>query len=148
MEKRVWTKPLAAVEQFVANEYIAKCDDLVNKYYQFVCDGGDGVRGGVWEETNGVAGLQSSSSGSLWGGSYVAADKRWSSSSSSYHACGASHYAPVDSTDFIYNCYYKAYGQDDSTAISVILWRGENNDNVHVTTNMNVDTEIVQGNKS
>lgn len=147
MEKKIWTRPLAEVEQFMANDYIAKCDDLVNKYYQFVCDGGDGVKGGVWQETNGVAGLQSSRTGNFWDG-YVSADDRLSSGTSSYHACGATHYAPVNSTDFIYNCYYKAGGASDSSAINVIVWRGENNDNVHCTTNMKVDTQIVQGNRS
>ena len=30
MEKMTWTRPVAAVEQFMPNEYISKCEDKKN----------------------------------------------------------------------------------------------------------------------
>lgn len=140
MEKMTWTRPVAAVEQFMPNEYIAKCEDTINKYFAFTCDGGGGYYGGVWQESNGTDGLQTGMGG----------DTRLSRSSGSYHACGETHYAPADSTDFIYNCYYKreSNGWYEYDPIEVIVWRGENNDNVHCTEAMREDIQIVTGNKS
>ena len=46
MEKRVWTKPLAQVEQFLANEYVAACGDS-GITYKFKCTAGGGAVGRV-----------------------------------------------------------------------------------------------------
>lgn len=51
MEKRIWAKPMAVVEQFMANEYVAAC-------YKIKCNVPSGNQ--LWNETNGVDGLQTS----------------------------------------------------------------------------------------
>lgn len=44
MSKNVWVQPQTAVQQFVANEYVAACGDI-NKVYKFVCDASWGIEG-------------------------------------------------------------------------------------------------------
>ena len=39
MEKMTWTRPVAAVEQFMSNEYISACGDG-GVVYNFVCNAG------------------------------------------------------------------------------------------------------------
>ena len=52
MEKKIWTRPMAEVETFAANEYVAAC-------YKINCN--VGAFKSQWSETNGVAGLQTTS---------------------------------------------------------------------------------------
>lgn len=35
--KKIWTKPMATVEEFAANEYVAACGDE-HRVYKFTCD--------------------------------------------------------------------------------------------------------------
>lgn len=133
MEKMTWTRPVAAVEQFMPNEYIAACGDKTPPVYKFVCNAGGGAHGGAWQESNGVEGLQSS--GSFLGG--YRADNQISWTTSSFHACDATHEVPVENVNqFLSNCYYKRAGDPDSAAIPVLIWRGENNDDVHCCTGL------------
>ena len=141
MEKMTWTRPMAEVEQFMPNEYIAACGDKTDPVYKFVCNAGGGANGGGWQETNGEPGLQSEgkwvSTGIFDGYWEYKADKRISSSSSSFHACDATHEVPVENVNqFLSNCYYKKAGSPDSAAIPVLIWRGLNNDNVHCCTGL------------
>lgn len=131
-----YKKPVLNVEQFTANEFIAACGDE-NKVYKFTCDAGNGVYGGVYQETNGQPGLQIGGRNG---------DKRISRGESTYHACRETHEASTTS-DFIQNCYYipgsaKKWfgGWDTSQAINVIVWRGQYGDNVHCTTNLDIKT--------
>ena len=62
MERRVWTRPLTEVQKFEANEYVAACGES-GVVYKFKCDAGDGVYGSVYEETNGIPGLQTGRGG-------------------------------------------------------------------------------------
>lgn len=131
MEKRVWTKPLAEVEQFMANEYIAKCDDTTNKYYKFVCDAGrSGWDHYVYFEDNGVEGLQKD-------GDYYRGY--------GYHPCGKVHYAKEENTDFITG--YISTSRN-GTYSEVVIWKGEDNNNVHCTTALKDQIEVVPGNRS
>ena len=57
MEGRVWKRPLTEVQKFEANEYVAACGES-GVVYKFKCDAGGGVYGSVYEETNGIPGLQ------------------------------------------------------------------------------------------
>ena len=57
MGRKVWRRPLTRVQQFEANEYVAACGDS-GVVYKFKCDAGGGVYGSVYEETNGIPGLQ------------------------------------------------------------------------------------------
>ena len=40
--KKIWTKPMATVEEFAANEYVAACGDM-NTVYKFTCDAPEGT---------------------------------------------------------------------------------------------------------
>lgn len=137
---RKYKKPVLNVEQFTANEFIAACGDQ-NKVYKFTCDAGGGESGGVYQETNGIPGLQIGKNG----------DRRISRGQTSFHACGETHEASTDSS-FIKNCYYipeSAYkpgffgigsSWDTSKAIGVIVWRGKDGNNTHCTTNLDMNT--------
>lgn len=134
MGRKVWRRPLTRVQQFEANEYVAACGDS-GVVYNFVCDAGNGVWGSVYQETNGQPGLQAGGRNS---------DARISTYSdflgvpvSGYHACGTTHKAESDSG--FYDGYYCARG-NTKNPVSVIIWKGEHNDNVHCTTNLDQDS--------
>ena len=131
-----YKKPVLNVEHFTANEFIAACHDK-NTVYKFTCDAGNGVYGGVYQETNGQPGLQIGRRNG---------DRRISSRETSFHACGKTHEASTTS-DFIQNCYYipgsakdRRGNWDTSQAINVIVWRGQYGNNVHCTTNLDMNT--------
>ena len=131
MNRNVWKQPLAVVQKFVPNEYVATCGDSGTTYL-FKCDAGDGVSGNVYVESNGVEGLQTRGGWvGGWGGHWQEADR----SLGGYHACGTTHEANSDN-EFL-NGYYVPYWSDDVT--KVIIWRGPYNNNVHCTTNLNKD---------
>ena len=147
MEKRVWTKPLAEVEQFVANEYIAKCDDLVNKYFSFVCDAGGGVSGDVWAGGT-LTGPDSRGRYTISGGENLTDGNPWGS----YSACDATHYVPeadVAST-FINGYYNKGVTNNSKTSSSfmpVVIWT-DGGTNVHCTESLMDDIKLTPGNRS
>ena len=84
MEKMTWTRPMATVEQFMPNEYIAACGDS-GTHYKFVCNATSLIISGgyVWLETNGVDGLQQESTGGVPADTYR----------STYSACSKTHVA-------------------------------------------------------
>lgn len=134
--KKQYVSPMMVGEKFEANEYVAACGDS-GVVYKFKCDAGGGVSGSVYLETNGVDGLQTETKWvqtgeNRWEGYYVQADNRLGG----YHACGAEHEA--ESTDSFLNGYYVPYYT--STVVPVIVWRGSNNDNVHCTTNLDMNS--------
>ena len=129
--KRTYTKPMAYVEEFTPNEYVAGCGDS-GVVYKFKCDAGGGESGDVYVESNGVDGLQTRSSGNWWSEDYVPADR----SLGGYHACGTTHEAESDD-DFL-NGYYVPYWSGGVR--QVVIWRGPYNNNVHCTTNLNKDS--------
>lgn len=119
---RSYRKPMMNVEKFVANEYVAACGD-VNKVYKFTCDAGGGESGSVYLETNGKEGFQQGFMG-IGGDRYL----------SRYHACGTTHEAST--TDEFLKGYYIVNG----TVTPVIVWRGEEGDNTHCTTNLDMNS--------
>lgn len=148
MEKMIWTRPVAEVEQFMPNEYIAKCDDLVNTYYNFKCDAGGGKKGDVWR--GGVV-----SGNTISGGELLTPDTNYIfyKAPGYYHACSNEiHHVPEADFDKTFSLgYYNASGYSDSTTgefIPVYIWTGENNDNVHCMLQIGTEIETVKGNKS
>lgn len=134
--KKAYVKPSMESEAFVPNTYVAACGDSGTTYL-FKCDAGGGESGNVYVESNGVAGLQTDGEwipGTGWGdwGHWQSADR----SLGGYHACGTKHEA--DSDDEFLNGYYVPYGSNRVT--NVIIWRGPYNNNVHCTTNLNMDS--------
>lgn len=117
MEKRVWTKPLAQVEQFLANEYVAACGDS-GITYKFKCTAGDGEPGRVTGEDGNVT---------------------------HYAACNIEHIAE-STDDFIngtyeectyYNSWFGGCSGEHKSPVKVVIWRGEDGDNTHCTTLLN-----------
>lgn len=135
MEGRVWRRPLTMVQKFEPNEYVAACGDS-GVVYNFTCDAGwtethyifgipyeARVGGTVYQETNGVPGLQTGGRNG---------DRRLTGS---YHPCDETHEA--DSDDGFLNGYlYNA----DHGQLDVVIWRGPLGNNVHCTTNLDQDS--------
>lgn len=120
-----WRRPRTEVQKFEANEYVAACGDS-GVVYKFKCDAGGGKSGTVYLETNGRPGLQTG-----WGG-----DR----SLGGYHACGITHEAESDD-EFLKGYYVTSNGWwGGSTTTEVIVWRGPHNDNVHCTTNLDMNS--------
>ena len=135
--KKIWIQPLAEVESFQANEYIAKCADTTTRHYHFECNAGmyDGVfkDGMLYQETNGIEGLQIGHGGDtkLHG----------------YHACGKMHHAQTESV-FVDGYYLRYLGfwegfDDEDNARNVIIW-----DSTHATESLNVFDEVIVGMRS
>ncbi len=132
---RKYKKPVLNVEQFTANEFISTCSDTVNEYYKFECNAGGGNYGDVYEDTNKNNKLD-------------LGDKELTGwFIKPYHACGATHYVKKgeEGTTFT-NGWYRQLGS--TTTIPVVIWKGENNDNVHTTTALETTIETVKGNFS
>lgn len=123
MTKNVWVQPQTVVQQFVANEYVAACGDI-NKVYKFTCDAGGGGNGTVYLDSNGNG---------QWD---VIGDEILTLAG--YHACDATHEAPT--TDDFQEGFFITGVVPPYNVQKVIVWRGENGDNVHCTTNLNMTT--------
>ena len=121
MEKRIWTKPQAVVENFEVTEYIAACGD-VNTHYKFVCDATSLLipGGRIWVETNGVEGLQTEADGAIAADTYR----------SSYMECSATH--ETDKSDVYLDGYLQSY-VIPSMVKPVKIWTADDT-NTHCTT--------------
>lgn len=122
-----WSRPMTFVQKFEANEYVAACGDE-NRVYKFECTAGGGVPGTVWEDTNGNG---------EWD---IIGDECLTTLFGifeSYHACGATHEAPT--TDDFTNGFFLP-GADPSQRKDVIIWKGEDGNNIHCTENISMDT--------
>lgn len=128
---KVWERPRTEVQKFEANEYVAACGDG-GVVFNFKCDAGGGTPGSVYQETNGIPGLQTTGWNSDKEIAYYALGGIFG-----YYACNATHKANSDS-DF-YEGYYCARGETKNP-VSVIIWKGERGDNVHCTTNLDMDS--------
>lgn len=131
--KKVYESPRMVVEQFEANEYIAACGDE-NKVYKFTCDAGNkSNRYHVY--LNGADGMAHTSDDIDWSNRY----SWWGNDNiRTYHPCGTTHEAKVDS-DFQKGYMYRySMGSDVGNAIDVIVWKGLDGDNTHCTTNLDM----------
>ncbi len=131
-KKKAYVKPSMESETFVPNTYVAACGDS-GVVYKFKCDAGDGVYGSVYEETNGLSGLQTGRRGDREIAGY---SDGWFGESG-FHACGSTHDAESDD-DFLRG-YYCPKGETNN-AIDVIIWTGRYGLNVHCTTNLDKDS--------
>lgn len=122
---RKYKKPVLNVEQFTANEFIAACGDS-GKTYKFVCNenrnGWFSDGGVVYEENGKKEGLQTfgSNEDRLLG---------------VYHPCNDTHIAESYDKDFSKG-YLWAVG--NWKAQDVILWKGDNGNNIHCTKNLDI----------
>lgn len=134
--KRRYERPSAYIEEFTPNEYVAACGDK-GTVYKFKCDAGGGHSGRVWLETNGEPGLQKEGRWEGWKGwddwgEYHPGDKKLGG----YYACGTTHNA--NSKDGFSDGYYIMDGSN--SAQNVIVWRGPKGDNIHCTTNLDINS--------
>jgi len=134
MEKMIWTRPVAEVEQFMPNEYIAKCEDTVNEYKKFVCNASGGIFGVVFRDNgDGEFG---------WGDSLLG---------SGYHQCQATHYVSAEGAEILRGYYVTGYDALTGTGdliTPVFIWRGDDGRNIHCSKYIGKELEVVKGNKS
>ena len=131
MEKKIWSKPEMNEFAFAANEYVAACGDGGTNYL-FKCDAGGGTKGQVWLETNGADDCQTRGHWDFSNDEWVEADQSlgW------YHACGEKH-ETKNQNEFL-SGWYRASGSNVFT--KVLVWLGVDKDNVHCTTNLDINT--------
>ena len=130
MEKMTWTRPVAAVEQFMPNEYIAACGDN-NVVYKFRCDAGS-----RWSDyhvyLNGPDGAAHTNDDIDWSGR--------SGRVRTFSPCGSTHEART--TDVFpagYMYQYSDYLGDYGDPIPVIVWT-QGGTNTHCTSNLDIDS--------
>lgn len=138
MEKMTWTKPAAIVEQFMPNEYIAKCSDTTEEYWSFKCD----ARGGIF----GAVGYDGNNNGYKAWEAILGIDKVVDE----YYACGKEHRVKKTSNslpaEFRDGFYLSALDGNDTLFDPVVVWL--ENGRVHVTRQMRNDIKVVTGNRS
>lgn len=131
MEKKMWIRPEAVVEQFAANEYVAACGDQ-NMVYKFGCDAG----------TRNVSYNVYFADGTPWASSD---DDDRGQRFSGFHPCGETHEASVQD-DFVQGYMYKqssggflgfGAGQSEGEKIPVVIWT-DGGTNVHCTGSLNI----------
>lgn len=129
-KKRAYVKPSLESEAFVPNTYVAACGDH-GVVYKFTCTAGGGTHGSVYQETNGIDGLQTS------GGLGYRADREltdwpWSY----YYACNKTHEASSD--DEFVNGYFCA-GDRTRNPMKVVIWKGPDGGDIHCTPNLDMN---------
>lgn len=132
MEKKIWTRPLAEVEQFMANEYIAACGDQ-NTVYKFVCDAPKGTLYYYSNLSASEAAPTTWPTTTNWWGTVTAAREL-----GSYKPCSASHEASTQNPFYWGFVDYDKDGRHDDNE-TVIVWRGPRNNNGHATAQLDMD---------
>lgn len=122
----MWTRPMAEVQQFAANEYVAACGES-GVVYKFKCDAPGGRWVGLIYNYFPVYMYKNNNPVKLVNGNLL----------DSYHACGEAHEA--ESSDDFYKGFIdrNENGREDNGE-AVIIWRGPDGDNVHCTTNLDM----------
>lgn len=139
MEKRIWSKPEMNEFVFAANEYVAAACGDGGKTYKFKCDG---ESGGIFD------------GGKVYWYKDLDAEKNpdaadWSTEEwqkhdyefrSLYYPCGATHEADSGS-GFFWGFLETILGNGKhDKGETVIVWRGENNNDTHVTKNLDISS--------
>lgn len=134
--KRTWTQPVAKVQHFEANEYIASTCGDKEVEYKFVCnaisDSWFQSGGSVWREDNGLDGLQTGYE--YHNGRLYEPDTKMASMVMGYKPCGKDHV--ITQWDFDNNIkpgylYTLTGGTKD-----ILIWSDKGR-NVHCTANIN-----------
>lgn len=143
MKQQVWSSPKTAFEEFVPQVYCKNCsgDDYHGISYKFECNAGGGKSGKIYQETNGIAGLQRTGSN---------ADKNITDGSinnyTSYSACDETHAVTIPAssnatldTYFPVGYFYRnpLFGSEE--IINVRIWTAGGT-NIHATTNTETST--------
>ena len=124
--KRTYTRPIAYVEEFTPNEYVAACGDS-GVVYNFECNAGS--RWDSYDVYFDDGRPLASSNG----------DEEWYAQFSGYQPCGATHEAESNSGFYEGYMYEQNWrGNNSGSPIDVIIWTDRGTD-VHCTTNLNKD---------
>ncbi len=154
MEKKIWSKPEMNEFVFAANEYVAACLDTKNTYLKFVCDFGNKFLDSLFDIYVGVydnnkTKEENAANSELLTKDYIIPG------TGNYHACGDTHYVQKedgkDWTDYFWVGWADSDSRDGEigrVTEQVCIWKGEKNDNVHVTTQLGTEIENVTGNRS
>lgn len=134
MNKNVWVQPQTAVQQFVANEYVASSCGSGTTYW-FECNAGSKgtFANRVYEESNNVPGLQTELGGDTL-------------RSITYHACGDRHKVTKD--EKFLTGYVQTWVSDDFLSghwgepQEVLIWTNHGT-NTHCTTELNPEDWVV-----
>lgn len=130
--KKQWGKPLTGVQEFMPQEFIAACDpdeDFVK--YEFWCNAGNGTTFNVYYDID-KDGVFDSEDESAYIGNF--------------YACRESHSVTVHKGENVDNIFpygfigrYEWVGWErEYRTYPVRIWRGEDGDNIHCTTKLNV----------
>lgn len=125
--KRTYTRPIAYVEEFTPNEYVAACGDS-GVVYNFECNAGS-----RWDSYNVYFdnGKPLASSNGK---------EEWYAQFTGYHPCGATHEAESDSGFYDGYMYLQdRWGDNSGSPIDVVIWT-DRGTNVHCTTNLDQDS--------
>lgn len=129
--RKTWEEPRISVQEFIANEYVAACGDE-NKVYKFVCDAstkyGTGLTGST-VFTNGEDGVMGTSDDVTLG---------------AYGACSITHEARTKDQFIAGYMKKNVLGYPVGEALPVIIWRGEDGQNIHCTTNLDMDSWVTE----
>lgn len=125
--KRTYTRPIAYVEKFTPNEYVAACGDS-GVVYNFECNAGNRRNSYNVYYDNGDP--LASSNG----------NEEWYAQFTGYHPCGATHEAESDSGFYDGYMYLQnRWGNNTGDRIDVVIWTDRGTD-VHCTTNLDQDS--------
>lgn len=140
--KNQYVKPEMQVEEFSANDYVGACGDS-GKVYKFTCNAGTAPYiTGSWlnRKTYDYPYCIMNSSGQ-----YLKNKSNWTFTSSTktddhihYAPCNETHEATSMDGVFVTGCYIDNDYSDSDTPIAVTIWRGNNKNNVHCTTNLDI----------
>ena len=139
MEKKYYSKPFMAMERFKPQEYCAPCGDgPTTVTYYFECDAGNpSSRYDVILDSNGDG--EPSGHSSFFG--WIWDDTNLTPSTWYFYPCEKRHEVTVPAGTIVdaifpFGFMFPEGGHDSATKIPVRIWRGDNGNEVHCTTNL------------
>ena len=149
-KKMIWGNPELEVQKFVPQYCQTPCGDGTTMVtYHFKCDGDHGAY--VWEETNGIPGLQAKTETNIfgrpqgvWNRTDSSYDFTWASRESkwgTYSPCGRTHDVTVPkgtSIDDVFPLGYESDYTSGRNASLVRIWK-QGGTNTHVTSQLTTE---------
>ena len=136
-----YVKPLMESEAFVANEYVAVCEDTTNYYHKFTCSQpsllGNIVGGILFEESTGNDQFDHLLN-TDWN------EPRDKQLSSRVYTCGETHMVDA-SVEFIKG-YYATL--TSGLNVKVLIWKDPETNHFHITTALKDEIKVNKGNYS
>ena len=127
MERKVWRRPLAVVQKFEADEYVAACGDS-GVVYNFECNAGESDHEYAVYTYNKWGGKEYLKIGFGWGSHTINGYDYY------YHPCHTTHEANSDS-GFLTGYYMDDMDTRKDDKIPVTVWTDYGSD-VHCTTKL------------